>query len=105
MVRFPNPPVVSCQLGNPTRGEGASFNFAIFPVVLDSSEGRSSEPLIDGSEFLEATSKKVSNNTYADHITEYSSYMGHKVAPNFGFSKMGFRPWREGGGEGGLLQS
>ena len=88
-----------CQLGNPTRGEGASFNFAIFPVVLDSSEGRSSEPLIDGSEFLEATSKKVSNNTYADHITKYGTYMGHKGSPQFRIfgGEMGFRPGREGG--------
>ena len=100
--------VDSCWSGSPTlllsvgqpHKRRRSTNFVIFPVVLDSSDGRSSEPLIDGSEFLEATSKKVSNNTYADHITEYSSYMGHKVAPNFGFSKMGFRPWREGEGEG-----
>jgi len=35
------------------------FPLLISVVVLDSSDGRSSEPLIDGSEFLEATSKKV----------------------------------------------
>ena len=99
LVRLPNPPVVSHQLGNPTRGEGASCNFAIFPVVLDSSDGRSSEPLIDGSEFLEATSKKVSNNTYYDHITEYSTHVGYKGNPQFRIfgGEMGFRPGREGG--------
>ena len=99
LVRLPNPPVVSYQLGNPTRGEGASCNFAIFPVVLDSSDGRSSEPLIDGSEFLEATSKKVSNNTYSDHITEYSTHVGYKGNPQFRIfgGEMGFRPGREGG--------
>jgi len=35
------------------------FPLLISVVVLDSSDGRSSEPLIDGSEFLDATSKKV----------------------------------------------
>ena len=38
-----------------------SICFFYSSVVLDSSEGRSSQPLIDGSDFLEALTKKVDN--------------------------------------------
>jgi len=63
-ISFLTPAIVESSLdviGSLFPQPNLPFPILISVVVLDSSEGRSSEPLIDGSDFLEALTKKVDN--------------------------------------------
>jgi len=61
-ISFLTPSIVESSLdviGSLFPQPNLAFPILISVVVLDSSEGRSSEPLMDGSDFLEALTKKV----------------------------------------------